>query len=159
MPREQILRVKAEEDRIPLLLVGNKSDLEERRRVTVDEARAKAEEWAVQYVETSAKTRANVDKVCHIAPVVGGVHLQCYWKRWGWGVSAASGAPTHITQVQNLLDRPHAEFSSFAIFPSPPFGQVFFDLMRDVRAKKMAENKEKNGRNSRRKPRKRCCLL
>ena len=62
-PREQILRVKAEEDKIPLLLVGNKSDLEERRQVSVDEARGKAEEWGVQYVETSAKTRANVDKV------------------------------------------------------------------------------------------------
>lgn len=62
--REQILRVKAEEDKIPLLVVGNKSDLEERRQVSVDEARGKAEEWGVQYVETSAKTRANVDKVC-----------------------------------------------------------------------------------------------
>lgn len=61
--REQILRVKAEEDKIPLLLVGNKSDLEDRRQVSVDDARAKAEEWNVQYVETSAKTRANVDKV------------------------------------------------------------------------------------------------
>lgn len=55
--------MKAEEDKIPLLLVGNKSDLEERRQVSVDEARGKAEEWGVQYVETSAKTRANVDKV------------------------------------------------------------------------------------------------
>lgn len=63
VPREQILRVKAEEDKIPLLVVGNKSDLEERRQVPVDEARGKAEEWGVQYVETSAKTRANVDKV------------------------------------------------------------------------------------------------
>lgn len=61
--REQILRVKAEEDKIPLLVVGNKSDLEERRQVPVEEARNKAEEWGVQYVETSAKTRANVDKV------------------------------------------------------------------------------------------------
>lgn len=43
--------------------MGNKSDLEERRQVPVDEARGKAEEWGVQYVETSAKTRANVDKV------------------------------------------------------------------------------------------------
>lgn len=55
--------MKAEEDKIPLLLVGNKSDLEERRQVSVEEARGKAEEWGVQYVETSAKTRANVDKV------------------------------------------------------------------------------------------------
>lgn len=61
--REQILRVKAEEDKIPLLVVGNKSDLEDRRQVPVEAARSKAEEWGVQYVETSAKTRANVDKV------------------------------------------------------------------------------------------------
>lgn len=60
--REQILRVK-EEEAIPLLLVGNKSDLEERRQASADEATAKAGEWGVQYVETSAKTRANVDKV------------------------------------------------------------------------------------------------
>jgi len=60
--REQILRVKEEEE-IPLLVVGNKSDLEERRKVSADEAAAKATEWGVQYVETSAKTRANVDKV------------------------------------------------------------------------------------------------
>lgn len=60
--REQILRVK-EEEAIPLLLVGNKSDLEERRKVSAEEATAKAGEWGVQYVETSAKTRANVDKV------------------------------------------------------------------------------------------------
>lgn len=52
-----------EEEAIPLLLVGNKSDLEERRKVSAEEATAKAGEWGVQYVETSAKTRANVDKV------------------------------------------------------------------------------------------------
>ncbi|GLD59087.1 ras-related protein Ral-B [Lates japonicus] len=100
--REQILRVKAEEDKIPLLLVGNKSDLEERRQVSVEEARGKAEEWGVQYVETSAKTRANVDK-------------------------------------------------------------VFFDLMREVRGKKMSENKDKNGKGKNKKNKKsfreRCCLL
>ena len=55
--------MKSEEDKIPLLLVGNKSDLEDRRQVPVAGAREKAEEWGVQYVETSAKTRANVDKV------------------------------------------------------------------------------------------------
>lgn len=62
--------MKAEEDKIPLLVVGNKSDLEERRQVPMEEARSKAEEWGVQYVETSAKTRANVDKV--------GVHSVCF---------------------------------------------------------------------------------
>ncbi|XP_023150059.1 ras-related protein ralB-B-like [Amphiprion ocellaris] len=94
--REQILRVK-EEEVIPLLVVGNKSDLEERRQVSAEEAAAKASEWNVQYVETSAKTRANVDK-------------------------------------------------------------VFFDLMREVRKKKMLESKDKNGPSGKKK-KKHCCLL
>lgn len=49
---------------MPFLLVGNKSDLDDRRQVSADEAKARAEQWGVCYVETSAKTRANVDKVC-----------------------------------------------------------------------------------------------
>lgn len=60
--REQILRVKSDEN-IPFLLVGNKADLEDKRQVSTEEAKGKAEEWSVPYVETSAKTKANVDKV------------------------------------------------------------------------------------------------
>jgi len=60
--REQILRVKGDET-IPFILVGNKSDLTDRRAVPVANARAQAEDWKVPYVETSAKTRENVDKV------------------------------------------------------------------------------------------------
>ena len=51
------------DENIPFLLVGNKADLEEKRQVTIEEAQARAQQWAVPYVETSAKTRANVDKV------------------------------------------------------------------------------------------------
>ncbi|KAM4559599.1 ras-related protein ralB-B-like [Odontesthes bonariensis] len=94
--REQILRVKEEEE-IPMLVVGNKSDLEERRQVSADEVAAKATEWGVQYVETSAKTRANVDK-------------------------------------------------------------VFFDLMREVRKKKMAESRGNNGPSGKKK-KKLCRIL
>ncbi|CAG0913997.1 unnamed protein product [Notodromas monacha] len=60
--RDQILRVKNEEN-IPFLLVGNKCDLDDRRRVPFKVAEERAAEWKVPYVETSAKTRANVDKV------------------------------------------------------------------------------------------------
>lgn len=60
--REQILRVKGD-DNIPFLLVGNKADLEDKRQVSVDEAESRARQWNVPYVETSAKTRSNVDKV------------------------------------------------------------------------------------------------
>ena len=59
--REQILRVKGEE-KVPFILVGNKSDLEEKRQVTTDEGEGRAKEWEVPYVETSAKTKVNVDK-------------------------------------------------------------------------------------------------
>ncbi|KAM3957789.1 ras-like protein A isoform 1-T1 [Aphomia sociella] len=60
--REQILRVKNDEN-IPFLLVGNKSDLADKRRVPLDTCRERAQNWQVPYVETSAKTRENVDKV------------------------------------------------------------------------------------------------
>ena len=36
--------------------------MEERRQVTVEEAQQRSQQWKVPYVETSAKTRANVDK-------------------------------------------------------------------------------------------------
>jgi Ras-related protein Ral-B len=60
--REQILRVKTAED-VPLILIGNKSDLEVNRHVKRDEANNKADRWKKPYIETSAKTRDNVDKV------------------------------------------------------------------------------------------------
>lgn len=60
--RDQILRVKNDEN-IPFLLVGNKSDLDEKRKVSLAEANGRAQQWGVPYVETSAKTRHNVDKV------------------------------------------------------------------------------------------------
>lgn len=101
LSREQILRVK-EDENVPFLLVGNKSDLEDKRQVSVEEAKTRADQWNVNYVETSAKTRANVDK-------------------------------------------------------------VFFDLMREIRARKMEDSKEKNGKKKRKslakRIRERCCIL
>ena len=60
--REQILRVKIDEQ-IPIILVGNKVDIRDQRMVTADEASALAQSWGVQYEETSAKTKLNVDKI------------------------------------------------------------------------------------------------
>ncbi|ODN00910.1 Ras-related protein Ral-a [Orchesella cincta] len=59
--REQITRVK-NSDRVPFILLGNKSDLDERRKVPRPNAEGKSKSWAVPYIETSAKTRENVDK-------------------------------------------------------------------------------------------------
>lgn len=60
--REQILRVKNGEDQ-PFLLVGNKCDLEDRRAVLTADAIKQAKEWNVPYIETSAKTRQNVNEI------------------------------------------------------------------------------------------------
>lgn len=51
------------DENIPFLLVGNKSDLNEKRKVGLSDANGRAQQWGVPYVETSAKTRENVDKV------------------------------------------------------------------------------------------------
>ncbi len=60
---EQILRVKNGGTNIPAILVGNKIDLAEKRKVTLEEAEQKARSWSIRYIETSAKTKHNVDKV------------------------------------------------------------------------------------------------
>lgn len=95
--REQILRVK-NDDNIPFLLVGNKCDLEDKRQVTIDEANQRAHSWNVPYVETSAKTRANVDK-------------------------------------------------------------VFYDLMREIRSRKMEASRQNNGKKVKDKKRRKCSIL
>ena len=51
------------DENIPFLLVGNMIDLKDSRQVTFDEATRRAQEWRVPYVETSAKTCVNVDRV------------------------------------------------------------------------------------------------
>lgn len=64
--RDQILRVKGADsstDNVPFILVGNKSDLTGRRQVSLKEAEELANNWRVQYVETSAKTKHNVDAI------------------------------------------------------------------------------------------------
>nr|AAT39341.1 Ras-related protein RAP1 [Oikopleura dioica] len=58
--REQILRVKDAED-VPLILIGNKCDLEGERAVGREQGQALARSWGnVQFMETSAKSKINV---------------------------------------------------------------------------------------------------
>jgi len=49
-------------DDVPIILIGNKCDMDDRRQVSREEAVAKAREWGKNYIETSAKTRENVDR-------------------------------------------------------------------------------------------------
>ncbi|KAJ3212289.1 Ras GTPase [Dinochytrium kinnereticum] len=58
---QQILRVK-DRDWFPVVLVGNKADLENQRAISVAEAREAAKNFGCVYLETSAKTRVNVDE-------------------------------------------------------------------------------------------------
>ncbi|XP_002154751.2 ras-like protein RAS2 isoform X1 [Hydra vulgaris] len=60
----QILRVKDIEE-FPMILVGNKSDLENERTVSTAEAQELGRKLKVSYLESSAKQRINVDAAFH----------------------------------------------------------------------------------------------
>uniref|UniRef100_A0AAX7UCW6 Small monomeric GTPase n=1 Tax=Astatotilapia calliptera TaxID=8154 RepID=A0AAX7UCW6_ASTCA len=62
--QRQILRVK-DRDEFPMILVGNKADLELQRQVTQEEGQQLARQLKVTYMEASAKIRMNVDQAFH----------------------------------------------------------------------------------------------
>lgn len=60
--REQIIRIK-DDPAVPIVLVGNKCDLEEDRAVSRARAFSVSQSWGnAPYYETSARRRANVDE-------------------------------------------------------------------------------------------------
>uniref|UniRef100_A0A8C6VLS5 RAS related n=1 Tax=Naja naja TaxID=35670 RepID=A0A8C6VLS5_NAJNA len=79
----QILRVK-DRDEFPMVLVGNKTDLDLYRQVTEEEALYFARENQIPYMEASAKVRFNVDESfyelvlvqCHSRPKQKGTYTQ-----------------------------------------------------------------------------------
>lgn len=60
--RLQILRVKDAED-VPMILVGNKCDLEDERVVGKDQGQNLARSWNSAFLETSAKSKINVNEI------------------------------------------------------------------------------------------------
>lgn len=61
--REQIIRIK-DDEKVPIVIVGNKSDLEEDRAVPRARAFGLSQSWGnAPYYETSARRRANVNEV------------------------------------------------------------------------------------------------
>ncbi|RLV96926.1 hypothetical protein DV515_00012245 [Chloebia gouldiae] len=61
--REQILRVKDTED-VPMILVGNKCDLEEERVVGKEQGQNLARQWCnCAFLESSAKSKINVNEI------------------------------------------------------------------------------------------------
>jgi len=62
--REQIVRVK-ETTNVPMIVVGNKCDLEDARQISRKEAETFCRSMSVEYIESSAKTNINIDNVFH----------------------------------------------------------------------------------------------
>lgn len=48
---------------VPIVLVGNKTDLHQERAVTFDEGKRLAESWKATFMETSAKQNESVDDI------------------------------------------------------------------------------------------------
>lgn len=70
-----------------LVLVGNKTDLAERRQVTAEEGEAKAKELGVLHIETSAK---------------GGVNIKALFRKIA---SSLPGMETvSVSRAKNLVD-------------------------------------------------------
>lgn len=65
---ESIMRLK-EQDHVPIVLVGNKCDLEEKRAVSTMEASQLARSWNIPFFETSAKNRYNIEAAFNAAVV------------------------------------------------------------------------------------------
>ncbi|CAF0990677.1 unnamed protein product [Brachionus calyciflorus] len=60
--KDQILRVKDTFD-VPIVLVGNKTDLEDQRTVSREQGIQMAQNFKCSFFETSAKNRVNVDEI------------------------------------------------------------------------------------------------
>ncbi|KAL2122044.1 hypothetical protein VTJ04DRAFT_2499 [Mycothermus thermophilus] len=59
--RDDIIRIK-DDEKIPIVIVGNKADLEDQRAVDRVKAFSLSQRWDVPYYEASARTRTNVDE-------------------------------------------------------------------------------------------------
>lgn len=57
---DQILRVK-DLDKVPMIVCGNKCDMETERQVTTQEGISLSQKYNVPFLETSAKCRINID--------------------------------------------------------------------------------------------------
>jgi len=62
--RDKIAWTK-DEDRVPVVLVGNKSDLAKDRKVSTQEGKDLAAEFGCPFIETSAKTANNIQECMH----------------------------------------------------------------------------------------------
>ena len=78
---DQIERVKDSEN-VPVLVVGNKCDLENERQVSYEEGDMLAKSFNCQFMETSAKQRINVEETFYIIfkQSLGFYHYNTFFK-------------------------------------------------------------------------------
>jgi GTPase KRas protein len=62
---EQVLRVKNRDD-IPMVLFGNKADMEGDRQVSTSEGKNQAANWGIPHMEGSAKNNKNIKEAFHL---------------------------------------------------------------------------------------------
>ena len=84
------------EDNFPLVLIGNKCDLEEKREVTKEEGKKVADKFGFLFYETSNKNGKNIEKACKDLIVKIIKRNEMLIKS---GVAAASGAFTRNSQL------------------------------------------------------------
>jgi len=82
--QQQILRVK-DKDYFPIILVGNKCDLDNERVVSKEEGAQLARSFGCKFIETSAKSRINVDNAFY--------DLVREIRRYNREISGYSGGP------------------------------------------------------------------
>lgn len=58
----QICRMK-DLEQVPMVLVGNKSDLEDQRVIPAEDGATLAKSWGIPFLETSARHRINVEEI------------------------------------------------------------------------------------------------
>lgn len=91
--QQQILRVK-DRDYFPIIIVGNKCDLEQDREVTKEEGMALARSFGCKFIETSAKQRINVEQAFY--ELVREIRKYNRDMSTGYGApQAVSGTPSH----------------------------------------------------------------
>jgi len=61
--RQSIFRTKDEQQDIPIMLVGNKCDLEADRAISLEDGQKLADQWGTGFVEASAKVNKNVSHI------------------------------------------------------------------------------------------------
>ncbi|KAF7846025.1 hypothetical protein BT93_L5547 [Corymbia citriodora subsp. variegata] len=89
--QQQILRVK-DKDYFPVIVVGNKCDLDGEREVSTEAGRELARSFGCKFIETSAKSRINVENAFY--DIVREIRKYNRETTGGAGGARSNGAPT-----------------------------------------------------------------